>query len=370
MAFNIPNQVAAAFARQAAWHSSDIDALVAALAGDGVLSGLAGAAQGSPDMTVAIAAGQARVQGYFPFYAGGNATITTADATNPRIDIISIDYNGAITVTAGTAAAAPVAPALPANNALLAQVYVSAGVTAIGSNRIIDKRSLVPDYFDIAGEFMGSSLSATAATSAGSIGECGWTMSASGTAGASTFQTSTAAHPGVLRSVSGGTSGNNVRFHHGNAANTAVIAASNFSRARFIVSIPTITSIAAKLGMGQDVSVATANQFGTAGAWVEFVPATSAKWSFNTREASTSTTNLDTGAGVVAGNWYQFDIVRLQNGNVQFAKNGVLAFTHSTNVPTTVCNIGTLAHTLTAAARNIDHDFYGLNLAPLGNRFT
>jgi hypothetical protein len=104
--------------------------------------------------------------------------------------------------------------------------------------------------------------------------------------------------------------------------------------------------------------------------WVEFVPATSAKWRYATRQASTSTVNNDTGADVVAGNFYRFDIIRKQNGNVQFLKNGVIQFEHSANLPTTVGNVGTTVHTLTAAARNIDHDYFGLNLAPLGNRWT
>lgn len=371
MAFGIPNQASASFARQAAWHSSDIGAVIAALAGDGVLSGLGCSAQASPDMTVAVAAGQARIGGYYPVYAGGNATITTADSTNPRIDIITLDYNAAITVTAGTAASAPVAPSIPANSVLLCQVYVSAGITSVGSSRIIDKRVLVPDVFDVADEFLGGSISATVGTISGSFGNASWCVTAGGTLAAPSFQTSTANHPGVLRTSTGATSGNATRISYGSASTTAVIAPStDIVRMKFIVSIPTITTLAIKFGLGQDTSVATANQFGTAGAWVEFVPATSAKWSYNTRQASTSTTNLDTGADVVAGNWYQFGMHRLQNGNWQFTKNGTLAFTHSTNLPTTVCNLGTLTHTLTTAARNLDHDFIGFNFAPLGNRWT
>jgi hypothetical protein len=137
-----------------------------------------------------------------------------------------------------------------------------------------------------------------------------------------------------------------------------------------VVSIPTITSIAVKLGLGVDLSDAAAGSLGSAGAFVEFVPATSAKWRYTTRQASTSTTNADTGADVAAGTWYQLDIVRRQDGNWQFAKNGVLAFTHSANQPTTAANAGMLVHTLTTAARSLDIDFFGLNFKPLGNRWT
>lgn len=368
--FRIPNKADASYARQAGGFSTDIDTLADYMAGDGVLSGMGVAAQGSPNMTVAVAAGQCRIEGYLPFYVGGNGTITTADGTNDRIDIVVINYNGTLSVTAGTAASLPVPPAIPANSIQLAQVYVPAGATSITNAMIIDKRTVVPDYFDIQAEFMGSSLSATVATSAGSIGECCWTMSASGTAGAPTFQTAASNHPGILRSVSGATSGNNVRWHFGNAANTGIILPAEITRLRYIVRIPTITTMAAKLGFGVDISAAASSDLGTAGAFVEFVPASSAKWAYVTRQASTSTRNVDTGADVVANNWYQFDLVRLQNGNWQFAKNGVVQFTHSTNLPTTVGNVGTLTHTITAAARNLDHDFFGMNLAPLGNRWT
>lgn len=370
MAFRIPNKADASYARQAGGFSADIDTIAAALAGDGVLSGLGVAAQGTPDMTVAVAAGLVRIGGYFAAEAGENATITTANSTNPRIDLVVIDWNGAISVVAGTAAVYPVPPAVPSNSIVLAQVYVPAAATAITNAMLVDKRPVAVDGYDIFADFMGSSLSATVATSAGSIGECGWTMSASGTAGAPTFQTSAATHRGVLRSVSGTTSGNNVRWHFGNASTTAVMVPAEIARMTFVVSIPTITTMAAKLGFGVDLSDAASSSLGTAGAFVEFVPATSAKWAYVTRQASTSTRNVDTGADVAAGTWYQFDMIRKQNGTWQFLKNGVIQFEHSANQPTTAGNVGTLTHTLTAAARNIDHDLFGINFAPTGSRWT
>ncbi|WP_290889433.1 hypothetical protein, partial [Arenimonas sp.] len=333
-------------------------------------SGLGVAAQGTPNMTVAVAAGMIRIAGFFCFVSAASPTITTAHATLDRIDLVCCDWNGAVSVVAGTAAAKPVSPAIPANSISLAQVYVPAADTAIGNAQIYDKRPIVADACDIAAEFLGSSLSATVATSAGSIGEAGWTMSAAGTPGAPAFQTSTAKHPGVLRSASGTTSGNSTRLHFGSAANSAVILPTEIARMRFLVAIPTITTLAIKLGFGVDLADAAAGSLGSAGAFVEYVPATSAKWRFTTRQASNSTTNADTGADVAAATWYDFQIIRKQNGNVQFLKNGALAFEHSTNLPTTVGNVGTLVHTLTAAARNLDHDLFCMNLAPLGDRWT
>lgn len=364
MAFGIPNKADALYPRQAGGFSADIDTIAAALAGDGVLSGLGVSAQSTPNMTVAVAAGQARIGGYFPFEVGENVTIATADTTNDRIDLIVIDYNGVVSRVGGTAAAKPVPPAVPANSLQLAQVYVAAGVTSIVAGAIKDKRPTAIDFFDLADEFTQGALVTT-----GNFGALAWGMTGA-TPGTAAYQTGTDKHPGILRLVTGGASGNNQRIHMGSAATTAPFLPANIARFRALVQIPTITTLAIKLGIGVDVSDAAAGSLGTAGAFVEFVPATSAKWRYTTRQASTSTTNADTGADVAANTWYQFDIVRLQNGNWQFAKNGALAFTHTANQPTTASTVGFLAHTLTAAARNLDIDFFGLNFAPLGNRWT
>ena len=77
-------------------------------------------------------------------------TITTADPTNPRIDLVCATvrdafYSGAnndviFQVIAGTPAGSPVAPALPANSVSLATVAVGAAVTQINSGDITDTR--------------------------------------------------------------------------------------------------------------------------------------------------------------------------------------------------------------------------------------
>lgn len=373
--FRIPNRVDAAHARQAGIYSFDFDTIALQMAGDGVIFGLGVSAQGSPDMTVAVAAGLCRQQGYFAHVSAQNVSIPDGDATFDRIDLIVVDWNGAVSRVAGTPAERPNPASLPANSIPLAAVYVPAGRTTsssptadINAADIVDKRPAVQDDADIGGDFLASSLSNTAATSAGSIGEAGWTMS--GTTAAPTFQAAVAGRPGILRSITGTTSGNRTSLHFGNAANTAMIAPADVARMVFGLSIATITTGAWKAGLGFDLSAAAAGDLGTAGAWVEFLPATGAKWRFCTRQASTTTVNTDTGADVVAGSWYRFDIIRKQNGNIQFLKNLALAFEHSTNLPTTVGNIGTTVHTLTAAARNLDHDYFALNLAPISNRWT
>lgn len=144
MAFSIPNEADASVAAQAAPDSKDIEILVAGYAGTGVVSGAAVTAQGSPDMTLAVAAGVVAVLGVQATVTAGNVTITTAHATNPRFDLVVVNSSGTKSVTAGTAAATPVFPTIPASSVVLAAVYVPANDTAIGSTQIVDKRVPAP----------------------------------------------------------------------------------------------------------------------------------------------------------------------------------------------------------------------------------
>jgi hypothetical protein len=117
--------------------------------------------QNSPaGMTVLIAAGWGGIlgttqtnMGVYQFYndASAVATITTASASNPRIDRVCITvsdayYTGslnqvAINVVAGTAAASPVAPSTPANSISLATIAVATAVTSILTANITDTRT-------------------------------------------------------------------------------------------------------------------------------------------------------------------------------------------------------------------------------------
>ena len=150
MAFTIPNQADAGTSSQSELDAQDIAILVAAYNGDGVVTGGAVTAQGTPDMTVAVAAGTVMIAGTHYAISAGNATIGTADSSNPRFDLISINTSGALVVTAGTAAANPVFPSLPSNTTTLAAAHVPAGDTAIATAQITDKRVIarspgVPD---------------------------------------------------------------------------------------------------------------------------------------------------------------------------------------------------------------------------------
>jgi hypothetical protein len=123
-------------------------------------SSLAVTAQVSPNMTVNIASGWAAIlsstsnNGIYQIYndAVTIATITTADATNPRIDrIVATVTDGsntvAFSVLAGTPAGSPTAPATPSDSISLATVAVAAGATSITSGNITDTRVVASSNF-------------------------------------------------------------------------------------------------------------------------------------------------------------------------------------------------------------------------------
>ena len=99
--------------------------------------------------------------------------ITTANPTNPRIDLVCATvqdafYTGAqnnviFQVVVGTPAPSPVAPAVPANSIALAEVDVAAGALSITSGDITDLRVLVttniPETGDISAVVAGTGLS-------------------------------------------------------------------------------------------------------------------------------------------------------------------------------------------------------------------
>ena len=120
-----------------------LDALVAGINGlDCVLSGCAVTAQSTPDMTLAVAKGAVLTNGTLKPVTAGNVTITTANATNPRIDLVVVDSTGAKQVRAGTAAASPKPPARSSNDVIIAAVYVPANDTAISNSQVTDMRVL------------------------------------------------------------------------------------------------------------------------------------------------------------------------------------------------------------------------------------
>lgn len=121
-----------------------------------------------PAMSVSIASGwgvvigttQALMGAYqFTNDAATTATIATADATNPRIDLICITvrdayYTGAnndviVNVITGTPAGSPSVPATPANSLALAQVSVAANASSILNANITNYGTLATSTINL-----------------------------------------------------------------------------------------------------------------------------------------------------------------------------------------------------------------------------
>jgi hypothetical protein len=140
---NAPDAATAGLASTAELDSLDFEVLLDGIRGDGVVSGCAVTAQGTPDMTVAVADGSVTVAGTPATVTAGNVTISPSNATLPRFDLVTVALGGVKTVIQGTAARNPVYPPLPATSVLLAVVLVPALSTTVTAARIVDKRVTV-----------------------------------------------------------------------------------------------------------------------------------------------------------------------------------------------------------------------------------
>lgn len=140
MPWDIINDPADAAAQRSKIDSTDLDALVAGIAGTGVVSG--GAVTVSSTTAVAVAAGVGMLGGAPGGWSAATPTITAAHSTLPRRDLVTVNSSGAVVVTAGAAAANPVEPAIPASSILLAVVDVLAG-TSNRTQYISDRRVML-----------------------------------------------------------------------------------------------------------------------------------------------------------------------------------------------------------------------------------
>jgi hypothetical protein len=128
--------------------------------------GLKVAAQDPADMTLHVFPGVAIVDGTIVKYAGGDTGTFVAPVSDDRIDIVSIDAAGDINITQGSEDPSPVAPAYPADETVLCEVYLRPGCTEILNE---DDSSEAYIYLDSRPLGAGSSLidETTGATDAG-----------------------------------------------------------------------------------------------------------------------------------------------------------------------------------------------------------
>jgi len=137
--------MAMSFANGDVFYHTRLNNMVNAAKDNGVLSGLDVTAQGTPSLTLDVAAGQCHVDN--ETYVESSPTtvvIGTGHATLPRLDIVCYDTSaGAAAATAGTAAATPQPPDIPTGDILLALISVPALDTTISSDQITDERIIV-----------------------------------------------------------------------------------------------------------------------------------------------------------------------------------------------------------------------------------
>lgn len=148
MAWTIPDKGEGDNDLQSVLFQEYLEVLVDGIAGRNcVLSGLV--VTGGADMTPAVAKGAVLSNRVMFAVAAADVTITAADATNPRLDLIVVTSAGALAVRAGTPAAAPKPPARTANDVVIAVVYVPATDTAIATTQITDLRVFPPSPITI-----------------------------------------------------------------------------------------------------------------------------------------------------------------------------------------------------------------------------
>lgn len=131
--------------------SNDLNAIIEALKGNAVVSGLATTAPGG--MNVLVGAGGAWVNGVSVTKAiPTTIPLNASNPINPRKDIIVMNSSGTISAVSGTVNEAvpstqtgintylPQPSSTPTNYILLSEIWIAAGVTAIVSGNITDKR--------------------------------------------------------------------------------------------------------------------------------------------------------------------------------------------------------------------------------------
>lgn len=142
MSFTIPNAAAATVVDQAEVDSVDFDLLVAGFTKFGVFQGVV--ASPGTGLAVDVTAGLVSVGGREVTFSANSVTLSAADPSDPRFDLISVDVDGNLTATAGTVSNEPAFPSAPLDETVIAAVYVAAGATSLSPGHIVDKRIILP----------------------------------------------------------------------------------------------------------------------------------------------------------------------------------------------------------------------------------
>jgi hypothetical protein len=87
--------------------------------------------QAAPDMTVAIAAGEAKISGIDCKWSAQNSAAISAPGANTRLDLVVAQSDSTITVVTGAAAASPVFPSVSSTQVVLAALVVKAATASL-----------------------------------------------------------------------------------------------------------------------------------------------------------------------------------------------------------------------------------------------
>ncbi|KKK65633.1 hypothetical protein LCGC14_2972190, partial [marine sediment metagenome] len=98
--------------------------------------------KGGAAREIDVAAGVVEINGAFKSVAADTVTLANGHATLHRIDLVTISSAGAVVLTAGTAAAIPLIPAIPANSVPICIGLMIATSTDLTTNEIVDKRMI------------------------------------------------------------------------------------------------------------------------------------------------------------------------------------------------------------------------------------
>jgi len=144
MGFYIPNAPDASVIDQSEPDSVDFTAL-----GDrktGIISGCVVTAQGTPDQTVSVTAGEIVTDGvYKSVSANLTLSVGIGSSAGPRFDLVVVDSSGSLAVRTGTANSNPVFPVITVGDVILAAVYRTSGTSStVASSQVIDKRIITP----------------------------------------------------------------------------------------------------------------------------------------------------------------------------------------------------------------------------------
>ncbi len=125
--------------------ANDFNAVVRdALAGSTLVeSGCTVSDGGTNDLSLDVASGEVVVNSTDASVSSQSVTLGSANADNPRYDLVVADDTGAASVVAGTASSTPQAPSIPSDSVLLAVVEVTAGASGVTDADIYDARAVL-----------------------------------------------------------------------------------------------------------------------------------------------------------------------------------------------------------------------------------